>query len=389
MQLSKYKSRKIKVANILEEGKVGGPAHRVVRVSEALPENINTIILMPKANSAEFVKLCEQSNIKFQKLNISGLSKDTTALLKYLFLSPIETLKLYNYLKKESFDIVHVSGGSWMVKGVIAGYLAKTKVIWHINDTNMPKLIRIIFSKIAPLATSFVFASERSKAYYQPLIHDNKPWDLIPSLVDMKRFDPSISFPIKHSIPNWENKIIVGIVGNISPVKGIETFIKAAIQTGNPNEFKFIIIGNIFKSQINYYNEMLKLIPNNYQELIEFIGGVTDVRPYLSKIDIYVCSSNYESSPIAVWEAMAMEKAIISTDVGDVPLYIDNDKNGIVVPTSDYKAIADNILKLSKDESKRKSFGKLARKTIEKHLSLELCVERHISTYNKIYDLKN
>ena len=43
----------------------------------------------------------------------------------------------------------------------------------------------------------------------------------------------------------------------------------------------------------------------------------TYVRQLISIIDIYICSSDNEVSTWSVWEAMSMEKAIISTDVGD------------------------------------------------------------------------
>ena len=35
--------------------------------------------------------------------------------------------------------------------------------------------------------------------------------------------------------------------------------------------------------------------------------------------------------PLSVWEAMSMEKAIVSTDVGDIKKFINNGNNGLVV----------------------------------------------------------
>ena len=55
------------------------------------------------------------------------------------------------------------------------------------------------------------------------------------------------------------------------------------------------------------------------------------MRPLLKRFDVYVCSSKAESSPISVWEAMSMAKPIVSTSVGDVPLYVQNEHNGYIV----------------------------------------------------------
>jgi len=64
---------------------------------------------------------------------------------RYVLFSIFEIYKLSKYFKKEKFDLIHASGGSWQYKAVIAAKLSNGKVVWHLNDTSMPWLFRKIF----------------------------------------------------------------------------------------------------------------------------------------------------------------------------------------------------------------------------------------------------
>ena len=66
-------------------------------------------------------------------------------------------------------------------------------------------------------------------------------------------------------------------------------------------------------------------------ENIFFIGQKNNIYDYLNISELYVCSSNYESSPISIWEAMSMNLPIISTKVGDLTRVIINGQNGYII----------------------------------------------------------
>jgi glycosyltransferase involved in cell wall biosynthesis len=117
---------------------------------------------------------------------------------------------------------------------------------------------------------------------------------------------------------------------------------------------------------------------------IEFVGGRSDVRPLLKRFDAYVCSSKAESSPISVWEAMSMAKPIISTDVGDVPLYVHDGVNGFIVDVGDSDALAERIGRLAKNEALRKEFGDRCREIVVRDLDVSRCAERHFEAYKAI-----
>ena len=289
----------IRVANIIEEGRLGGPQMRMALVASALGEHkfnnkIDITFIFPKKDSKEFRERCEKIGVKYFLFSFTRISRNWINILKYLILFPFEVLMLSNFLKKHSFDIVHISGGSRQIKGIIAAKLAKIKFIWELNDTYAPFFVRVIFFFISQLTDSFVFASERTKEYYEKLTPKNKKSFLIQSPVNTNFYDPSNEFTheefIKRNIE--KKKIIIGTVANVSPVKDFKFFIKIAQKLSQlSSKVIFIVVGSVHNSQKNYYEDLLEKINSSGIKNFFFLGTRTDVRPSLKAMDIYICSS--------------------------------------------------------------------------------------------------
>jgi len=173
------------------------------------------------------------------------------------------------------------------------------------------------------------------------------------------------------------------MVANISPVKGVDVFLNTLkIVSTSFHDVVFVVIGPVYKSQKKYFETLKKNIDPKIEKSIVFLGAQKDVRPFLKFFDIYVCTSRFESSPISVWEAMSMGKPIVSTDVGDVPLYVENNKNGYIVPVGDYQLLADRIMHLLDNPEKISKFGVYSRKVAVDKLDISICSKKHIDAYN-------
>lgn len=377
----------IRVANIIEEGKTGGPQIRIANVAKALKAQVETTVVLPNENSKQFCTLLEQYAIPYKTFKLSRITKEMSVALRYLFFSWFEILQLVLYLRKEKFDLVHVSGGSWQYKGVIAGKLAGIKVVWHLNDTSIPKFIQKVFTFFSRYADAFIFASERTREYYGQLIKLEKPEFVVPAPVDTRHFDPSRKYSgDEEIIDSWSNKIVIGTIANINPIKGLETFIDAAaLLNENFDNLVFVVVGASHETQKNYLESIKSKCCNLSVDNMEFLGSKSDVRPLLKRFDIYTCSSNAESSPISVWEAMSMGKPVVSTDVGDVSLYVRDAINGFIVDVGDHGALKKRISYLINDKYMRCQFGRKCRKYAIKNLDISLCAQRHLEVYTKIF----
>ena len=263
--MTKIFERTIRVANIIEEGRLGGPQMRMALVASVLEKSefknkIDITFIFPKKDSKEFSERCDTIGIKYFLFSFSKISRNWFNIFRYLILFPVEVLMLANFLKKHSFDIVHVSGGSRHCKGIIAAKLAKIKVVWEMNDTYAPIIIRNVYFLLSGLADYFVFASYRTKSYYEKLTPKNKKNFLIQSPVNINFYDPSFEFPVEGFIKRniEEKKIIIGTVANVSPVKDLKLFLKVVKKLSSySNKVLFIVVGSVHNSQKNYYEQLL------------------------------------------------------------------------------------------------------------------------------------
>lgn len=99
--------------------------------------------------------------------------------------------------------------------------------------------------------------------------------------------------------------------------------------------------------------------------LLEFLGRLDDVRPAISDCSVYVLPSYREGTPRTVLEAMAMGRAVITTDApGCRETVVDGD-NGFLVPVKDVNALADAMIKMVATPGLAASIGERSRQIAE------------------------
>ena len=378
----------IKVANIVEEAKLGGPQVRIANVARALKESAETVVIMPAENSTAFRKKLDGQGVTYKLFKISRITKEFSVAARYLFFSWLEIFQLTNYFKKSNFDLIHISGGSWQFKGLIAGKLAGNKVVWHLNDTSMPWFIRAIFFLLRNRPDAYIFASERSREYYRTLLSNNKQEFIIPAPVDTRVFQPdSIIEGDENLIEKWKGKTIIGTVANINPVKGLDMFVRVAAALNKQNDnLQFVVIGSVSDNQKKLFNNLKSIADELEVKNMHFSGPREDPRAILQRMDMYLCTSNAESSPIAVWEAMSMAKPIVSTDVGDVAKYVNPGKSGEIVKVGDESDMTKKVISLIHDKARMASYADEARRIAVEKLDIRNCAENHLNAYKKILE---
>lgn len=98
---------------------------------------------------------------------------------------------------------------------------------------------------------------------------------------------------------------------------------------------------------------------------ITFLGRLSDVRPAIAACSIYVLPSYREGTPRTVLEAMAMGRAIITTDApGCRETVVDGD-NGLLVPVKSVDALEQAMLKFIEDPTLVPRMGLRSRQMAE------------------------
>ena len=184
--------------------------------------------------------------------------------------------------------------------------------------------------------------------------------------VDTKRCDPALREEkfFDDMKKDKSGKVVINIRG-FGEVYDPDTFIKAI----PPVLEKFP--GTVFVmarggDRRKIYEDSVKSM--GIEDSVKFIGDIQFAKlpVYLASSDIYVSTSVSDSGIAAsTAEAMANGLSVISTEVGDIHVWIEEGKNGFIIQKGDSKKLAENILYLLSDDKKRLSIGKEARRTIE------------------------
>ncbi|MBW2661227.1 MAG: glycosyltransferase family 4 protein [Deltaproteobacteria bacterium] len=378
-------NKKIRVANVIMEGRYGGPQARITAVAEKLKYvGIETIVVFPKKDSDPFYKKLSEKNIQTRRLSLHRLTKQKSHFAKFIAFFVSELFSLYKLFKKERVNIVHCNG-SWQIKGIIAGKLSGAKIVWFLNDTQMPKLLRMIFRILTLICCDAVIANgNRAKKYYlDDLRLLTIPYEVIQSPVDPSIFDPG-KVKEDSKIAGYPGLKIV-MVSNINPIKGVEYFIEmASIPNKQHSDLNFFVVGSHLASQRTYSENMSQMVKNLGLKNLHFYGPSDNVPSVLKAADICVCSSIAEASPISVWEAMSMAKPIVSTDVGDVARFVNNGENGFVVPIKDSVALAEKVSLLVENAGLREKLAQKVRDVAVRNLDVNICAVRHAQFYREI-----
>jgi glycosyltransferase involved in cell wall biosynthesis len=143
-----------------------------------------------------------------------------------------------------------------------------------------------------------------------------------------------------------EDTPLIGIVARLVPIKAHEVFFQAAakVLTRKPRA-RFLVIGDgERRAELEAIVERLGI-----GDAVMFMGWRRDMVSVYADLDVVALTSLNEGSPVALIEALASSRPVISTRVGGVPEVVIDGLTGLTVPPSDPLAMAEGILKLLHD----------------------------------------
>jgi L-malate glycosyltransferase len=174
---------------------------------------------------------------------------------------------------------------------------------------------------------------------------------------------------------------IVGNIGALVPQKGQQHLIDAAaIVVRAVPDSRFVICGDGELRQA-----LEEQIKRKHLERHVFLAGFrADVLELLKGFDLFALSSLHEGLCTSLVDAMAASKAAVATHVGGVPEVLVDGETGFLVPPRDHDALADRIIALLKDKTRRAHMGEAALKRARKRFTVDHMVEGTLATYKRL-----
>jgi glycosyltransferase involved in cell wall biosynthesis len=158
-------------------------------------------------------------------------------------------------------------------------------------------------------------------------------------------------------------RLILGTAARISPQKKLEELLLALrLAQAHLPSYVLRIAGGLENGAADYANQMRQLAKGLS---VEWVGEPADMRLFLAELDLFVMIAEPAGCPNASLEAMAAGLAVVATDVGGMSEQVEDGVTGRLVPRADGKALAEALIELAANPTRRAAFGAVGRARVE------------------------
>ncbi|MFC1630190.1 glycosyltransferase family 4 protein [Patescibacteria group bacterium] len=308
-------------------------------------------------------------------------------------------IRLFFYLKKEKFDIVHTHTPKASLLGQLAAKMAGVPIIvntvhgfyFQKRDSWKKRIFFISIEKIAAKCSDLIFFVNREdmETAVKEKICPPEIRKYFGGAVDMKRFDPekfSNEFILsrKKQLGINPNNKIVGIVSRFVGEKGyLDLFPAFKKILKDLPKTTLLIIGALDKEKKDSINP--KIVKKyNIEKNVIFLGERSDVDVMYSLIDVFVLPSYREGLGISIIEASSMKKPVVATDIRGCREAVDGGKTGLLVPIKNPEKLAKAIMWLFKNPKKAKEMGERGREKIQREFDENIIFSRINTEYQRL-----
>lgn len=280
--------------------------------------------------------------------------------------------------------IVHVHGYAASNFGRVAARLERVPLVLHEHfaDPKMP-----VYQKAPDLflrdLTAQAIAVSQSTADF--LVRDRfVPEDRVNVVFNgapLDQFAPrprDEGYALRAALGLPMDARVITTIGRLNPQKGHATLIAAAASVvPRVQGVRFLVVGD---------GDLLPALKAQAKSLgiaeaFHFAGHRKDVPEILAATDLLCISSDYEGTPLVLFEAMAAAKAIVSTAVDGCREVIQDKRTGLLVPPKDPARLGDALALVFSDPALKVRLEKGA-EAASKRYDIGACMR----TMQQIYD---
>ena len=357
----------MRIAQIIDSLHVGGAERMAVNYANALEDAIDFSGLVTTRAEGE---LKNQIENKFRYL---FLEKKSALDIKAVF-------KLRQYCKDNQVNVVHAHGTSFFIAFLLKLIHPNIKIVWHEhlgarsaeNAKQNPSLW--ICSRFF---SGIIAVDHTLEAWCREKLNFN-------NVIYLPNFTLFNNNETPKTKLKGENGKRILCLANLRQPKNHHMLVEAAsIVNEKFPDWTFHLVGNDFND--GYSKTLKELIKDKHlKETVYIYGLCEDTGSITEQSSIAVLTSTSEGLPVALLEYGMHKKAVVATNVGEIPLIIDNQKNGYAVSSGDVEMFAERLISLIENPGQRKNFGEALNKTIIKNHSKEAVIGHYLNWINKI-----
>lgn len=179
--------------------------------------------------------------------------------------------------------------------------------------------------------------------------------------VELDRFGASPSPALRAELGAGEGPLFLTLA-RLEPQKGLDVLLRAAAETPGA---RFAVAGEgPLRAELETLAAELGVA-----ERVRLLGHRSDVPELLAACDAFVLPSLYEGSSLAVLEAMAARRPVVSSAIPGTDELIEDGADGLLVPPGDSAALAAALRGLLGDGELGEGLARRARERVEERFS--------------------
>lgn len=187
----------------------------------------------------------------------------------------------------------------------------------------------------------------------------------------------------QYNIPT--HKLIVGVVGRITPQKGTDVLVEAIgkyLPKTLIDQLHIVIVGDYqSKGQEKWLADLLD--ENQLTEKISVLG-FRDPKPYYQLFDVFVLPSRSDTFGLVAVEAMMSGCCTIRSNSNGAYDQIDHGENGLIFPMDDAVQLAAYLEQVLTDESLREKLAENGKQKALANFTTTKMVDNTITVYQEL-----
>lgn len=372
---------------------VSGGERSLLDVLSALPDPIEPAVACPEGPFANAVRELGVPVFRVAGTD-SSLRLHPVHTVRGLAAMGVAAVTTQRIAARFGADVVHANSIRAGVIAALAHLLGGPRAAVYVRDCLPPGLVSTVSLELMGSGVGAVLANSRYTALTVP---DRFRGQLrvVHSPLDVRRFDPlRCSRDLaRRSLGIAESDIVLVLVAQLTPWKGQDDAIRVLARLHRSRrDVHLLLVGSAkFLSQATRYDNdsyrawLGKLAGAlEVQSNVRFLGERDDVPSLLAAADIALLPSWEEPFGRSVVEAMAMECAVVATNVGGPSEILDDGMDGILLPPRRPRLWADVVEGLIADHERRARMAKAARSRAKAKFRVERHVETLLETYSEL-----
>ncbi len=342
--------------------------------------------MIPRFDPARYdVSLVSLRTKDLSEETLDSFGVDITYLHKSKF-DPSTLPALLQVIDRKRIDILHLHGYGATTFGRIAAGMRRIPAILHehANLTDTPWFQKVADVCLEPLTdiaiavsqstADFVIQARKIPARKGKIVYLGVPLEEF----SRPRSDEDVR-AARAELGIAADEIVAGTVTRLHESKGNSYLVDAAqLVVRERPRVRFVMVGE------GPLREPLEqqAKAHGLGDRFVFAGFARDIPRVMSTFDMSVFPSLWEGTPLTVFEALAMGRAIVATDADGLVDVLTHDRDAVIVPKRNARELATAIVRLADEPATRARLGTAARETGQQY-----DIAAFVRKMERLYDL--